>query len=132
MAGEENAVAVYARTAAAGSPQLAAQVAAAMAWAARRGRRVAGVYVDDGVGGLVPLAERPGGARLIADAEAGGFAWVVVAELDRFGRSLPVVVDAQRRLRARGVGIAALREEAGRGSPLAAAANGLMGKGGAR
>ena len=33
---------------------------------------VVGDYPDDGVSGTIPLAERPGGARLLADARPPG------------------------------------------------------------
>lgn len=43
-------------------------------------------YVDDGVSGAIPMAERPGGKRLMEDARGGRFAEVWVWRLDRLGR----------------------------------------------
>jgi site-specific DNA recombinase len=48
-----------------------------------------GRYVDDGVSGTTPLAERPDGRRLLADAEAGHFDEVWVYKFDRLGRDTP-------------------------------------------
>src|SRR3954470_3228176 len=48
---------------------------------------VAGEYVDDGISGTVPLADRSEGQRLLLDAEAGRFGVVLVYRLDRLGRS---------------------------------------------
>lgn len=48
---------------------------------------VAGVYADDGVSGTIPLAQRPDGARLVSDAQAGLFDMLIVYRFDRLGRS---------------------------------------------
>jgi site-specific DNA recombinase len=58
------------------------------------GLEAAAVYKDEAVSGTVPMRERPGGARLLADAKAGTFDVVLVYKLDRIGRSLLVVIDA--------------------------------------
>src|SRR5215213_928187 len=55
---------------------------------------VAGEYVDDGISGTVPLADRPEGQRLLVDAEAGRFGVVLVYRVDRLGRSLHALLDA--------------------------------------
>jgi site-specific DNA recombinase len=62
------------------------------------GLEVTGVYKDEAVSGTVPMRERSGGARLLADSKAGAFDIVLVYKLDRIGRSLLVVVDAHDRL----------------------------------
>src|SRR6187397_2844860 len=49
---------------------------------------LAGEYVDDGISGAVPLDDRPGGQRLLIDAQAGRFGSVLVYRIDRLGRSL--------------------------------------------
>src|SRR5215218_9251756 len=67
------------------------------------GHEVVGVYKDEAVSGTVPMRERPGGARLLADAKVGAFDVVLVYKLDRIGRSLLVVVDAHDRLGDAGV-----------------------------
>lgn len=43
-------------------------------------------YVDDGVSGTIPMGERPGGRRLMADAAKGLFDEVWVYMIDRLGR----------------------------------------------
>lgn len=45
-------------------------------------------YLDEGVSGTLPLAERPAGAKLIADAKAGKFKALYVYRLDRLARSV--------------------------------------------
>ena len=64
---------------------------------------IAGEYVDDGWSGTLPLADRPDGARLLADAHTGGFNTVVVYRLDRLGRSIRVLLDAHQALEQDGV-----------------------------
>src|SRR5918997_2611462 len=67
------------------------------------GLEVAGRYEDDGISGALPLHERPEGRRLLEDAREGKFGVVLVYRLDRFGRSLLVIVDAHDRLEEAGV-----------------------------
>src|SRR5919201_3203645 len=55
-------------------------------------------YCDDGVSGTLSLQERPAGRRLLDDAKAGVFQTVVVYRLDRLGRLLKVLVEAQTAL----------------------------------
>ena len=43
-------------------------------------------YIDDGVSGTVPFAERPDGGRLMRDAELGLFDVVLVYDFSRMGR----------------------------------------------
>jgi site-specific DNA recombinase len=62
------------------------------------GRKIAKVYKDAAVSGIVPLHERPAGRELLEDAKAGKFDVVLVYKLDRVGRTLLVVVDAHDRL----------------------------------
>lgn len=45
------------------------------------------VYEDDGVSGSIPVADRPGGKRLLADAKAGKFDVIVFYSFDRIVRS---------------------------------------------
>ncbi len=45
-----------------------------------------GWYEDDGVSGIIPLEQRPAGARLLADARAGKINAVYIYKLDRLGR----------------------------------------------
>jgi site-specific DNA recombinase len=46
-----------------------------------------GTYEDDGVSGAIPVSERPGGKRLLADAQAGKFDVIVFYSFDRIVRS---------------------------------------------
>src|SRR5262245_1437455 len=48
---------------------------------------VAGEYWDDGVSGKVKMADRPDGARLLADVKEGRLDAVAVLYCDRFGRT---------------------------------------------
>src|SRR5829696_4727389 len=74
------------------------------------GLEAAAVYKDEAVSGTVPVRNRPEGARLLADAEAGAFNTVLVYKLDRIGRSLLVVVDAHDRLGEAGVALRSATE----------------------
>ncbi len=74
------------------------------------GLQAVATYKDEAVSGTVPVRERPGGARLLADAEAGSFDTVLVYKLDRIGRSLLVVVDAHDRLGEVGVALRSATE----------------------
>ena len=47
---------------------------------------IVGRYVDDGVGGPIPLRERPAGRRLLADAQRGLFDEVWMFKVDRLSR----------------------------------------------
>ena len=47
---------------------------------------VRGRYLDDGVSGSIPLAQRPQGRRLVQDAMAGRFKKLIVTRGDRLGR----------------------------------------------
>jgi len=69
------------------------------------GHEVVGIYKDEAISGTVPMRERPGGARLLADAKAGAFEVVLSYKLDRIGRSLLVVVDAHDRLQEAGTSL---------------------------
>src|SRR5262249_60735192 len=54
---------------------------------------VADEYADDGITGTLPLSERPEGRRLLQDAEAGRFGFVLVYRMTRMWRSLQVFFD---------------------------------------
>jgi site-specific DNA recombinase len=81
---------------------------------------VAGEYVDDGISGTVPLADRPEGQRLLIDAEAGRFGTVLVYRIDRFGRSLRSLLESHDALDAYGVAIRSATEPFDSGSPIGA------------
>src|SRR5262245_2295107 len=67
-------------------------------WADLSGKRIADVYVDDGISGTGPIEKRPDGRRLLADAAGGRFRTVVFFRLNRLGRSLATVLGAQTQL----------------------------------
>jgi site-specific DNA recombinase len=71
---------------------------------------IVGDYTDDGISGTIPLAERPGGARLVADARAGVFDEVWVYKLDRLGRDLIGLALARRSLVESGVRLVSAHE----------------------
>ena len=48
--------------------------------------RVYRYYVDDGVSGTIPFAQRPAGRDLVADAKAGYFKKIIVLRASRLGR----------------------------------------------
>lgn len=79
---------------------------------------VAGIYVDDGISGTVPLEDRPEGRRLLDDADAGAFTTVLVYRLDRLGRSLKALLSAHERLDAAGVAIRSGTEPFDTASPM--------------
>lgn len=64
------------------------------------GLELAGEYVDDGVSGTIPLAERPGGGRLLRAAAAGQFEALLVYQVDRLGRDALDLLALRRRLEA--------------------------------
>src|SRR5215212_2653346 len=82
------------------------------------GLPVADEYVDDGISGTVPLADRPEGQRLLLDAEAGRFGVVLVYRLDRLGRSLRALLDAHDALSGYDVAIRSATEPFDTTSPI--------------
>jgi DNA invertase Pin-like site-specific DNA recombinase len=79
---------------------------------------IAEIYADEGVSGTVPLAERPEGARLLADAKAGKFGAALVYRIDRLARSTRVLLDAHDALKASGVALRSMTEPFDTSSPL--------------
>ncbi|MGA2514576.1 MAG: recombinase family protein [Candidatus Limnocylindrales bacterium] len=67
-------------------------------------------YVDDGVSGTIPLAERPDGRRLLADAVAGLFEEIWVYKVDRLGRDAVDLLVVRRRLDALGIALVSVVE----------------------
>ncbi len=63
-----------------------AQRAALLAWAARTGAELAGVYADHGVSGAAPLDKRPGLLAALDQLERGDV--LVVAKRDRLARDV--------------------------------------------
>ena len=51
------------------------------------------IYLDDGISGTVPLDDRPGAAKMLADVAAGKIKNLYVYRLDRLARSTKIVLD---------------------------------------
>lgn len=66
------------------------------------------VVVDAGVSGGKRLSQRDGGARLCAMVESGSVGVVIVAKLDRLGRSAADLLATVEQWQSRGVGLKAL------------------------
>lgn len=67
-------------------------------------------YVDDGVSGTIPFANRPEGARLLEDARAGKLDSVYVYRLDRFGRDPRLILNVVGELETMGVQLRSMTE----------------------
>ena len=67
-------------------------------------------YVDDGVSGTIPLAERPAGGRLMRDAAAGRFDEFRVYKFDRLGRDALDLLGVGRAMRDAGVSLRSVVE----------------------
>ena len=100
-------VAVYARvsTLLGQSPEM--QLVELREYAARRGWRVIGEYVDRASG---IKESRPALNRLMTDARRRKFDMIAVWKIDRFGRSLKHLVNALAELEAVGVAFVSLRD----------------------
>jgi site-specific DNA recombinase len=82
------------------------------------GLEVSGEYVDDGFSGTLPLGDRPDGRRLLEDANQGRFGVVLVYRLDRLGRSLSALLEANAALEALGVTIRSATEPFDTSTPI--------------
>lgn len=67
-------------------------------------------YLDEGISGTVRVCERPGGARLLADAKAGKFDTVLVFRIDRLARRTSDLLNTTETLEEAGVSIRSLTE----------------------
>jgi site-specific DNA recombinase len=86
------------------------QRSAADRWLAVQDITPYGWYPDDGVSGTVPFAQRPEGARLLADALAGHIKTLVVWRLDRLGRNALAVLQAVEALERAGIRLVSITE----------------------
>lgn len=84
---------------------LADQARVCQARADALGLSIFSTYSDDGISGSTPVARRPEGARLVADALAGRFAVLLVEGLDRLSRDMVEQERMVRRLEHRGIRI---------------------------
>lgn len=82
------------------------------------GLAVADEYADDGCSGTVPLGERPEGRRLPEAAQNGAFGVVLVYRIDRLGRSLSTLLEANDVLSQHGVTIRSASEPFDTGSNI--------------
>lgn len=90
---------------------LDAQRRACREFAASRGYTVVAEFSDEGVSAHTDnLAKRPAFQRLMADAEAGQFAIVIVHKMDRFARKLRTALECLERLGRCRVGFASVSE----------------------
>lgn len=106
-------VALYARVSTedqADAETIQAQVDFLRRYADLHAIHVVAEYLDDGVSGTIPLAERPHGARLLADAKDGKITTVIFYRVSRLGRRLAVVLDAYEQLDAANVVIRSATE----------------------
>lgn len=79
-------------------------------WCELHGHTNAGEYVDEGVSGVVPVQDRPAGARLLADAATGRFEQVALFRLDRLARDTSVALNAVKQMEACGVRLVSMTE----------------------
>lgn len=67
-------------------------------------------YLDEGVSGTLPLAERPAASKLVADAKGGKFKVLYVYRLDRLARSVKHVLDTYDLLESKGIVLKSMTE----------------------
>jgi DNA invertase Pin-like site-specific DNA recombinase len=100
--------ALYARVSTLNGQNPEMQLSELREYASRRGWRVVGEYVDQGVSGS--KESRPQLNRLMTDVHVRKFEVVLVWKIDRFGRSLKHLVNALADLDAYGVVFVSLRD----------------------
>lgn len=86
------------------------QLHACHEYCASRQLEVVEQFLDEGVGGSVPFAERPEGKRLLEVADDGLFDRVIIYRLDRLARDVPEGIIAYRRLKALGAPVTSISE----------------------
>jgi site-specific DNA recombinase len=75
-------------------------------------------YYDDGISGTIPLDQRPAGQKLLADAEQHSFDTVLVYRVDRFARSLNILLAGYNLLEAAGVALKSASEPYDSSTPV--------------
>jgi len=78
------------------------------ATAKRRGWKITGEYVDEGISGA--KMSRPAMDRMLTDAQAGKFDLIAIWKLDRLARSVIHLLSTTESLREWGVGLVSLRD----------------------
>ena len=81
------------------------QLRAARDRAAREGWDIVAQHADEGISGSTPVALRPGGKALLADALAGRFDVLILEGLDRLSREIGEAESITKRLEHRGIRI---------------------------
>lgn len=71
---------------------------------------ILGIFTDDGVSGVLPLEDRPGGAQLLTAIRQHPGAKVLVYAVDRLGRDVKVVVDAAYALEGMGCAVRSMTQ----------------------
>lgn len=84
---------------------IADQLRGAVARAAAEGWQIVAQHADEGISGSVPVALRPGGKALLADALAGRIDVLVLEGLDRLSREIGEAEMVTKRLEHRGIRI---------------------------
>ncbi len=101
-------VALYARVSTLNGQHPEMQLSELREYAARRGWKIVGEFVDEGVSGS--KESRPQLNRLMAEARRRRFDAVLCWKIDRFGRSLKHLVNALADLDAYGVAFVSLKD----------------------
>lgn len=89
---------------------LAAQRARCLAMVTVKGWELVGEYTDDGISGTKDETERPGLAALLAAIDQGDVNSVIVASIDRLGRSTRLVLRMVDRLDDQGADLVSCKE----------------------
>jgi len=75
------------------------------------------LYIDEGISGTIPLADRPAGSKLIADANSNSFTILYMYRLDRLARSVKHVLDTYELLESKGIALKSMTEAFDTSSP---------------
>jgi len=75
-----------------------------------KGLSIGSVYEDAGLSGMLSPKQRPGLARLLADVKAKKIQVVIIAALDRLGRSTRIILDTVESLTSDGAQLISCRE----------------------
>lgn len=106
FAQEDNRLALYCRVSSQEQrlkQTILPQVDFLTSWAALYGYTIAKEYRDEGISGDEPLEERPAGLQMIRDGQAGLFKTVAVYKVDRFARSIQVLLNGYDHLESAGI-----------------------------
>jgi site-specific DNA recombinase len=91
------------------------------------GTTLVGSFVDEGISGTLPLAQRPAGQRLLRVVRAREVDLVVAYKVDRFARNLGVLVDIHDELARYGVSLGSATEPIDTSTPIGKAVFQLLG-----